>query len=50
LKLQQYGQLFVISVNYYLRKKFLTTRWLPRASSVLIVRDPQLSNMEVLWH
>src|SRR5215469_10592618 len=27
LKFHQYGQLFVISVNYYLRKKFLITRW-----------------------
>jgi hypothetical protein len=50
LKFHQYGQLFVISVNCYLRKKFLTTRWPPSASSVLIVRDPPLSNMEVLWH
>src|SRR5215831_15623076 len=36
LKFHQYGQLTVISVNCYLRKKFLTTRWPPRASSVLI--------------
>jgi hypothetical protein len=38
LKFYQYGQLFVISVNYYLRKKFLTTRWPLRASSVLSLR------------
>jgi hypothetical protein len=27
----------VISVNYYLRKKFLTARWPPSASCVVIV-------------
>src|SRR5262249_33910195 len=39
LKFRKNGQLFVISVNYYLRKKFLTTRWPPSASCALIVSD-----------
>ena len=37
LKFRKNGQLSVISVNYYLRKKFLTARWPPSASCVVIV-------------
>src|SRR5262245_7818599 len=44
LKFRKNGQFFVIHVNYYLRKKFLTTRWPLSASCVLIVFDPQLNN------